>query len=723
MSSSSEVFRHEERIELLPEALRERAWKLADQGTSVERRHNEALRLIHDLIIFLTSLAFAEYRRRRFDAPDERVERALLRFDRPFLSDYCSLLRLSLAAVPESSASQQLTSLKVDDGMRLQRAMRALDQAVAARASRVSEFLDAGAPPTKRASLQDVLQTVIAYRNGALGHQESTGWTDLTDFYSNLTPIVDRLAVNLLCHDAVYGVVTGFPTGTLLNVELTQSAEYAHRCVIDHDGRRQRRTIHADARITDLWQDARWRAEEGGRVLMCAHERGFEILAPLHDFASGEPPPQPLLLPQEIDRQTAVVGEVLRQTWAHSRDEHVSRWIDSTEISKRVGLEHEDVKIHLASLSSVLEGHDASSDRLAEGTRASWRSAALRRGLGYVVAVEFGHEDLGVSFTDLDGTALTQAHRERARYREFSRDPLSAVRLAALEVDRLRREMGIDAERVFAISVAVAACVRNDDDTEATDDDVIARASGFPEEWTDFAPGIALKQALREEAGWSPEVIVGNDANLAALAEATWGSGRDSNGLIYIEWSEGIGGGFIIDGELYAGAHGGAAEFGHYRVDVSAPFPCSSGHLNCLEAVTSTAAMLAQAQAQSSDQPPEDFEEFWALVREGNPRYSHILARAASRVGATLAPIVAALDPDMIVLGGAFSGDEVDLEILRGPLIGGIEERLPVGAQLPELRMSSLGEDAVLQGAATQGLAQFGGDFLVAAAKRALTEN
>ena len=143
----------------------------------------------------------------------------------------------------------------------------------------------------------------------------------------------------------------------------------------------------------------------------------------------------------------------------------------------------------------------------------------------------------------------------------------------------------------------------------------IAPGSGFPKLWDDFAPAWELNKALHLMVDWDPKAAVGNDANLAALAESTWGAGRGSAPLS-VEWSEGIGGGLVFDGELFAGAHGGAAEFGHYRGEVSAPYPCSSGHLNCLEAVAATSAMLRQAQDQSSDDGPENFGSFWQLVRE-----------------------------------------------------------------------------------------------------------
>lgn len=139
----SAVEMNEERIERLPRHLRERAWKLADTTTSVERRHNEALRLIHDALMHLASLAFADYRRLRFDDPDEDVEKVLLKFDRPWLRDHLELLTCSLRAVPKDQAVLRTRNLRLEKGEALRRAIGALEQAVACDARRVGASLEA----------------------------------------------------------------------------------------------------------------------------------------------------------------------------------------------------------------------------------------------------------------------------------------------------------------------------------------------------------------------------------------------------------------------------------------------------------------------------------------------------------------------------------------------------------------------------------------------------
>lgn len=563
---------------------------------------------------------------------------------------------------------------------------------------------------------------VIDYRNGALGHQERTNWTDLEDFYECMTPVLDAVATEFVCHDVIHDALTRRPLATLTHVEPSPNGGYVHRCQVDQEGRDdQRRTIASDRPVTDVWSDSRWKADIGSRLLLDVDDDSdLRILSPFHNFAVAAPPPAPLMLPEALGRQTAVVREVLQQTWAYSRGQRSERAVDASAIAGKLSLESSDLTAILASLEFVLEGPEGPGI-MTDGQCLS-ESAALRQGLGHVLAVELGHEEFGLTISDLDGRSVSTTFRDRDRYQELLADPHDVMRFAAAQADRVRLEAGIDPQSIFAVVVSVAACVTSDDPTNPAAPHRISRGSGFPKTWDNFSPALEMNRVLHLMVDWDPRAAVGNDANLAALAESTWGAGRGSRALIYVEWSEGIGGGLVFDGELFAGAHGGAAEFGHYRGEASGPYPCSSGHLNCLEAVAATSAMLRQAQDQSGDNVPQDFGAFWQLVRQGKHRYAHIAAVAASRVGITLASIVAALDPDRIVIGGPFRGDDVDAEIISGPLLGGIEERLPPGYRPPELCMSELGEDAVLQGAVTHGLQVFGAEYLVATAKRGLVD-
>src|SRR5262249_3708578 len=91
---------------------------------------------------------------------------------------------------------------------------------------------------------------------------------------------------------------------------------------------------------------------------------------------------------------------------------------------------------------------------------------------------------------------------------------------------------------------------------------------------------VPLGEILRSRVGLP--VLVGNDANVAALGEHRYGAGRGSQDMIYLTVSTGIGGGLVLDGRLYHGFSGTAGEAGHMPVRPDGP-RCNAGHPGCLE--------------------------------------------------------------------------------------------------------------------------------------------
>ena len=93
--------------------------------------------------------------------------------------------------------------------------------------------------------------------------------------------------------------------------------------------------------------------------------------------------------------------------------------------------------------------------------------------------------------------------------------------------------------------------------------------------------------------------FLGNDANLAGLAENTFGAGHGQSHMIYLTVSTGIGGGIIVDGRMLLGARGLGAEVGHTIVDPDGPL-CSCGHHGCVESFASGTS--DRARCRSADQ-------------------------------------------------------------------------------------------------------------------------
>ena len=90
-------------------------------------------------------------------------------------------------------------------------------------------------------------------------------------------------------------------------------------------------------------------------------------------------------------------------------------------------------------------------------------------------------------------------------------------------------------------------------------------------------------------------VFVDNDGNVAALAEHRFGAGRGYDNLIYATLATGIGGGLILNGQLYRGMHGMAGEIGHMFVSDSTGYPCGCGVIGCVQSICSGTFMARYA--------------------------------------------------------------------------------------------------------------------------------
>lgn len=149
-------------------------------------------------------------------------------------------------------------------------------------------------------------------------------------------------------------------------------------------------------------------------------------------------------------------------------------------------------------------------------------------------------------------------------------------------------------------------------------------------------------------------VHVGNDANLAALAEYLHGAGKDARNMLFVTTEHiGIGGGLISAGRLFIGASGYAMEVGHTVANPGGE-PCTCGARGCLEAEADPRALL---RASGRPDVPTTGLEYRARVVltdavAGDPIARKAADTVAARVGSGLAALVNLLDPDRIVLGG-----------------------------------------------------------------------
>jgi glucokinase len=176
---------------------------------------------------------------------------------------------------------------------------------------------------------------------------------------------------------------------------------------------------------------------------------------------------------------------------------------------------------------------------------------------------------------------------------------------------------------------------------------------------------VPLKRIMEKE--FKKPVVLGNDADAAALGEAIFGAGKGLRNFVYITVSTGIGGGIVIDGELYTGAVGGAGEIGHMKITDDGP-RCGCGRIGCLEALASGKAMARRAKEEIAkgcrslmiklvDGRIENLSAFTVetAARLGDKLAKDIINEASRYLGIGLSNIINILAPDMIAIGGGVS--------------------------------------------------------------------
>ena len=148
-------------------------------------------------------------------------------------------------------------------------------------------------------------------------------------------------------------------------------------------------------------------------------------------------------------------------------------------------------------------------------------------------------------------------------------------------------------------------------------------------------------------------VLLENDANCFALAEARAGAGQGHAMVFGVILGTGVGGGLVHDGRLWSGPQHIAGEWGHHAIDPAGP-PCYCGQRGCVETLLSGPALEAAYRAAGG--PPLAAAEIAARAATGERAARDVVDRYLDRFGRALANVIDVLDPDVVVLGGGVSG-------------------------------------------------------------------
>ncbi|HEV2414245.1 MAG TPA: ROK family transcriptional regulator [Candidatus Dormibacteraeota bacterium] len=363
--------------------------------------------------------------------------------------------------------------------------------------------------------------------------------------------------------------------------------------------------------------------------------------------------------------------------------------ISQAEIARVTGLSRTTVSTLIGELKQsglVIDGDDKAPN--SRGGRPSvqlvFRSPAL-----YVAGIDFGHSHVAVALSDLGHNVLG----ERRCDLDVNRHAIEALDMATRMFGELVAEVGADRGNVVAAGIGIPGPVD--------------RARGMAGSAT-ILPGwvgLRIAEEMRQRLGVAVEIE--NDANLGALAELTWGAGRDCGSFAYIKAATGIGAGIVINGQLLRGATGTAGEIGHTTLDEAGAL-CYCGNRGCLETVASGPAIVQLVGRVGGE--TLTLARVVDLAAAGDVRCRRAISDAGREIGVAVAGLCNLINPERVIIGGVLSrtGDvllQPLRESVRRHAVQAAAERVDVRAAVFDERAELLGSLALALQSSTEQLA------------------
>ncbi len=205
-------------------------------------------------------------------------------------------------------------------------------------------------------------------------------------------------------------------------------------------------------------------------------------------------------------------------------------------------------------------------------------------------------------------------------------------------------------------------------------------------------------------------VEVDNDANVAAIAEAKFGAGKQYPDFLFIVWGTGVGGGIIMNNQIYRGLTGGAGEVGHISIDYNGLL-CNCGTKGCVEAYVGQKHLSKRTIEKLKSNPSSkilelvggDLEKIAPVhislaAEAGDVLAKDILVEAGTLMGVMIGGVMSTLDFRVTVIGGGVSavGDFV-FDAIHQSVIHNVQKPLREGIKIVR---AQLGNDAGIFGAA-----------------------
>ena len=311
----------------------------------------------------------------------------------------------------------------------------------------------------------------------------------------------------------------------------------------------------------------------------------------------------------------------------------------------------------------------------------------------YYIGIDLGGTNIAVGLVNEEGRIIAKTETPTLASRPYQ----ELIKDMAACAKKVMEEAKITEDELHSIGVGIPGV--------ADKDGMVIFCTNLG--WRNVPLRAELQQYINKP------VYMDNDATVAGWAEYQAGVSRGTDSSVFMTLGTGLGGGIVMNGKIWAGAHGAGSELGHLVIEVDG-VPCTCGKRGCAERYCSATAIIRMAREACADAPnclimravEGDMDKINAKVvfdaaKEGDSVAMQVFNRFVKYLTIAINNVISFVDPDMIILGGGVSraGDFL-LDAVKATLP---EYLFYPTLKQPELRIASLGNDAGIIGAALLG--------------------